>query len=68
LLLLHEFFLYIIFESSNTANDSSFDLSLQFNGYPIAEAKAELQKIAAFTAIEKENFIESKKRNCIPFK
>jgi phenylacetate-CoA ligase len=38
----------------------SFDLSLQFNGYPIAEAKAELQKIAAFTAIEKENFIEKK--------
>jgi hypothetical protein len=53
-LLLHDkFFLYIIFESSNTANDSSFDLSLQFNGYPIVEAKAELQKIAAFTAIEK---------------
>jgi phenylacetate-CoA ligase len=29
----------------------SFDLS--FNGYPIKEAKAELQKIAGFTASEK---------------
>jgi hypothetical protein len=27
-------------------------LSLQFNGYPIAEAKAELQKFAAFTAMK----------------
>jgi hypothetical protein len=42
-----------------TANDSSFDLSLQFNGYPIAEAKAELQN-CCFYAIE--NFIESKKK------
>jgi hypothetical protein len=59
-LLLHDkFFLYIIL-NHQIANDSSFDLSLQFNGYPI-EAKAELQKIAAFTAIEKENFIEKKK-------
>jgi phenylacetate-CoA ligase len=37
---------------------------LQFNGYPIVEAKAELQKIA-FTAIEKENFIESKKKKLL---
>jgi phenylacetate-CoA ligase len=44
-----------------------FDLSLQFNGYPIAEAKAELQKITSFTASEKENFIESKKIEIVTF-
>jgi phenylacetate-CoA ligase len=44
-----------------------FDLSLQFNGYPIEEAKAELQKITAFTASEKENFIENKKKEIVNF-
>lgn len=44
-----------------------FDLSLQFNGYPIQEAKAELQKIIAFTASEKEHFIENKKREIVAF-
>jgi phenylacetate-CoA ligase len=44
-----------------------FDLSLQFNGYPIQEAKAELQKIIAFTTSEKEHFIENKKREIVAF-
>ncbi|NGY36678.1 phenylacetate--CoA ligase family protein [Flavobacterium sp. XN-5] len=44
-----------------------FDLSLQFNGYPIKEAKAELQKIVALTSIEKEHFIENKKREIVEF-
>jgi phenylacetate-CoA ligase len=46
---------------------SLFDLSLRFNGYPIKEAKAELQKIAAFSASEKEKFIENKKREIVCF-
>jgi phenylacetate-CoA ligase len=44
-----------------------FDLSLQFNGYPIRKAKAELQKIASFTASEKVDFIENKKREIVAF-
>jgi phenylacetate-CoA ligase len=44
-----------------------FDLSLQFNGYPIKEAKAELQKITGLTASEKEQFIENKKRAIVEF-
>ncbi|PKH66752.1 AMP-binding protein [Flavobacterium sp. ALD4] len=44
-----------------------FDLSLQFNGYPIKEAKAELQKITGLTASEKEQFIENKKREIVEF-
>ncbi|CAM2856013.1 phenylacetate--CoA ligase family protein [Flavobacterium frigoris] len=44
-----------------------FDLSLQFNGYPIQEAKAELQKIIAFTASQKEHFIENKKKEIVTF-
>lgn len=44
-----------------------FDLSLQFNGYPIKEAKAELQKIIALTSIEKEHFIENKKEEIVDF-
>lgn len=44
-----------------------FDLSLQFNGYPIKEAKAELQKITSFTASEREQFIENKKKEIVAF-
>jgi len=44
-----------------------FDLSLQFNGYPIKEAKAELQKIVALTSSEKEHFIENKKKKIVEF-
>lgn len=44
-----------------------FDLSLQFNGYPIKEAKAELQKTTGFTASEKEQFIENKKSEIVAF-
>ncbi|TDE06845.1 phenylacetate--CoA ligase family protein [Flavobacterium hiemivividum] len=44
-----------------------FDLSLQFNGYPIKEAKAELQKIVALTSSEKEHFIENKKKEIVEF-
>jgi phenylacetate-CoA ligase len=44
-----------------------FDLSLQFNGYPIKEAKAELQKIVALTSTEKEHFIENKKKEIVEF-
>jgi hypothetical protein len=60
LLLLHDKFFLYIFESSNTANDSSFDLSLQFNGYPIVE-ELNCKKIAAFTAIEKRISLKVKK-------
>jgi hypothetical protein len=49
----------------NNCKDSSFDLSLQFNGYLIAEAKAELQKITALR-LEKENLLKVKKKeSCI---
>lgn len=44
-----------------------FDLSLQFNGYPIKEAKAELQKIVALTSSEKVYFIENKKKEIVEF-
>lgn len=44
-----------------------FDLSLQYNGYPIKEAKAELQKIVALTSSEKERFIENKKKEIVEF-
>jgi phenylacetate-CoA ligase len=68
LLLLHDkFFFYIYYFESSNANDSSFDLSLQFNGYPIAEAKAELQKNCCFYGYRKENFIESKKKEIVAF-
>jgi hypothetical protein len=43
---------------------SSFDLSLQFNGYPIAELKLNCKKIG-FTA--KREFIESKKKEIVAF-
>jgi hypothetical protein len=42
---------------------------LQFNGYPIVEAKAELQKIAALRLSKKRISLKVKKKNCcIPFK
>ena len=38
-----------------------FDLSLQLNGFPMKEAKAELRKIVAFSEKEHEVFVENKK-------
>lgn len=38
-----------------------FDLSLQINGFPIKEAKAELRKILSLSEKEHEAFIENKK-------
>ncbi|UQD55560.1 phenylacetate--CoA ligase family protein [Flavobacterium sp. K5-23] len=38
-----------------------FDLTLQINGYPIKEAKAELNKISSFSEKEYNTFIETQK-------
>jgi phenylacetate-CoA ligase len=38
-----------------------FDLSLQLNGFPMKETKAELRKIVAFSEKEHEVFVENKK-------
>lgn len=44
-----------------------FDLSLQLNGFPMKEAKAELQKIVAFSPKEHEIFLENKKLEIVNF-
>ena len=44
-----------------------FDLSLQLNGFPIQEAKAELRKIVAFTQSEHAAFINHKKIEIVDF-
>ena len=44
-----------------------FDLSLQLNGFPMKEAKAELRKIVAFSEKEHEVFIENKKKEIVNF-
>ncbi len=44
-----------------------FDLSLQLNAYPIKRAKADLLKIIAFSAKDKETYIEQKKRAIVNF-
>ena len=38
-----------------------FDLSLQLNGFPMKEAKAELRKIVSLSEKEHEAFLENKK-------
>ena len=44
-----------------------FDLSLQLNGFPMKEAKAELRKIVAFSEKEHEVFVENKKVEIVDF-
>jgi phenylacetate-CoA ligase len=44
-----------------------FDLTLQLNGFPMREAKAELRKIVAFSEKELEVFIENKKVEIVDF-
>lgn len=44
-----------------------FDLSLQINGFPIKEAKAELRKILSLSEKEHEAFIENKKLEIAAF-
>jgi len=44
-----------------------FDLSLQINGFPMKEAKAELQKIQSIPEQEFEAFIENKKKEIVDF-
>jgi phenylacetate-CoA ligase len=44
-----------------------FDLSLQINGFPMKEAKAELQKIIAFSDEDHKIFVENKKREIVAF-
>jgi phenylacetate-CoA ligase len=44
-----------------------FDFSLRLNGFPIQEAKAELQKINAFSEEEYVLFIERKKREIVEY-
>ena len=44
-----------------------FDLSLQLNGFPMKEAKAELRKIVALSEKEHEAFLENKKLEILHF-
>ncbi|MFV8374212.1 phenylacetate--CoA ligase family protein [Flavobacterium sp. LB1P71] len=44
-----------------------FDLSLQLNGFPMKEAKAELRKIVALSEKEHEAFLENKKLEIVDF-
>lgn len=44
-----------------------FDLSLKLNGFPIKEAKAELDKIVHFSEEECTSFIEKKKKEIVDF-
>ena len=44
-----------------------FDFSLQINGFPMKEAKAELQKIKSIPEKEFETFIENKKQEIVDY-
>jgi phenylacetate-CoA ligase len=44
-----------------------FDLSLQLNGFPMKEAKAELRKIVSLSEKEHEAFLENKKVEIVHF-
>lgn len=44
-----------------------FDLSLQLNGFPMKEAKAELRKIISLSEKEHEAFLENKKLEIVNF-
>jgi phenylacetate-CoA ligase len=44
-----------------------FDLSLQLNGFPMQEAKAELQQIVAFNEDEYHVFLEKQKQKIVQF-
>ena len=42
-----------------------FDISLQVNGFPISEAKIELQRIVAFNDHDYKLFLENKKQEIL---
>ncbi len=44
-----------------------FDLTLQLNGFPIAKAKAELDKILSISEADFPKFVEEKKSNIVGF-
>ena len=44
-----------------------FDLTLILNGFPMTEAKAELNKIVSFSEEEHQQFIENKKEEIVDF-
>ena len=44
-----------------------FDLSLQLNGFPMKEAKAELRKIVNLSNEDHKIFIETKKQEIVKF-
>ena len=44
-----------------------FDISLQVNGFPISEAKIELQRIVAFNDHEYKLFLENKKQEILKY-
>jgi phenylacetate-CoA ligase len=44
-----------------------FNLALKLNGFPMKEAKAELQKIVAFSEEQHKVFIENKKQEIVDF-
>ena len=44
-----------------------FDFSLRVNGFPMKEAKADLQKIQAIPEQEFEAFIENKKQEIVDY-
>ncbi|MEO8517009.1 MAG: phenylacetate--CoA ligase family protein [Flavobacterium sp.] len=44
-----------------------FDLTLKLNGFPMKEAKAELNKIVSFSEDEHQRFMEDKKQEIVAF-
>ena len=44
-----------------------FDLTLLLNGFPMKEAKAELQQIISFSEEEHQSFIEEQKTKIVAF-
>jgi phenylacetate-CoA ligase len=44
-----------------------FNLALKLNGFPMQEAKAELQKIVAYSEEQHKDFIENKKQEIVDF-
>jgi phenylacetate-CoA ligase len=58
----------IIFgENLSSKMISLFDLSLKLNGFPIKEAKAELNRIVNLSTEEHAKFIQDKKREIVDF-
>ena len=59
--------LNIIFGEIYLSMSKLFDLTLQINGFPMKEAKAELQKIVAIPKEDFDVFIEQKKAEIVNF-